>query len=503
MSKEMGICLNYFFSEQKNNKQVGTKKGTGRGGSLKAGYKNAYQNPDLVKQNEYQKKYGYGQTTGVQMNYINSKPNNKIRRNGSNEESSFKGNISGNNNFGQTNHNINSVYKEMQSFAHENKNSLAYKNNIGCSNSSGYIFDNEYNNNSGYKKNTDYFSGKKYDYYQLNYIYKYDYSEEKDSENFKKNKIYCGVKGLPNHGNNCFLNSTIQCLKHCFDFTKYIINEVVTSNGAFGEFKKLIENMCNNNSSFQPNVLGLKKAMIVYNPIYKDSEQHDSTIFFNDLLNALNSELSEGSDYDEDEDDDDDESFQVKYENCINKSKVNEYFSFFIKEITEFNCGEKMIDYQEYYYLDLPIFDENNREIKDIYTAMDKYTNKSYDTGKNTFICSKHQKREKSFSQNLFASLPEIFVISLKRVVNGQHIDHYLHYEEILEMGKYIQGSGKSTTYELFAEVLHYGSAYGGHKIAICKNFNTGIWYRFNDSSVTIEKSIISSNAFLLFYKRV
>ena len=70
-------------------------------------------------------------------------------------------------------------------------------------------------------------------------------------------------------------------------------------------------------------------------------------------------------------------------------------------------------------------------------------------------------------------------------------------------MSKYIKNYNKSTRYELFAEILHYGGAYGGHKIAICKNFNTGIWYRFNDDNVTKETNIISSNAFLLFYKRI
>ena len=116
--------------------------------------------------------------------------------------------------------------------------------------------------------------------------------------------------------------------------------------------------------------------MIFYNPIYRDNEQNESTIFFNDLLNALNSESSE----EPDDDEDDDESFQIKYQNCMIKSKVNQYFSFFIKEITAFDCGEKMIDYQEYYYLDLPIFDENNCAIKIIYNALDIDTKKSYDT---------------------------------------------------------------------------------------------------------------------------
>ncbi len=70
-------------------------------------------------------------------------------------------------------------------------------------------------------------------------------------------------------------------------------------------------------------------------------------------------------------------------------------------------------------------------------------------------------------------------------------------------MGRYVQRYNKSTKYELFGEILHYGSAYEGHKIAICKNFNTNIWYKFNDSIATLTSNIISRNAFLLFSKRV
>ena len=53
---------------------------------------------------------------------------------------------------------------------------------------------------------------------------------------------------------------------------------------------------------------------------------------------------------------------------------------------------------------------------------------KSYDTGKNALICCKDKIKESSYNHNLFPFLPEILVISLKRVVNGQHIAHYLEY---------------------------------------------------------------------------
>ena len=404
-----------------------------------------------------------------------------------------------------------------------NSSSIEYQsNNIRNSYANNYNYNNNYNNNyDKYNNNNQYnqyyqnynrneynykaSGGDSLNYYYKNYLDKYDYSSEINTENYQLHHIYCGTKGLNNKGNNCFLNSTIQCLKHCLIFTKYIIKESLSSYGAFGAYKTLIENMCNKNAD-NLNALNLKKSMVKYNNIYSDNEQHDSTIFFNDLLNALNDELSEETSFDGDNYDDasNDEEFQIKFAKHITKSKVNEYFSFFIKEMTVFDCGEKMVDYQEYYYLDLPIFDENNSKLSSLEEALNEYTKKSFDYGKNAFICNKHQKKEKSYNQNIFVSLPEILVISLKRVVNGRHINHYIDYSQRIDMSKYVHNIlHQSTQYELFAEVLHYGGAFGGHKVAICKNFNTNIWYLFNDSSVTVENDIISSNAFLLFYKRI
>ena len=394
-----------------------------------------------------------------------------------------------------------------------NNNRNSYANNYNYNNNYNNNYD-KYNNNNQYNQNYQNYNRNEYNYKtsggdSLSYYYKnydkYDYSSEMNTENYQLHHIFCGTKGLSNNGNNCFLNSTIQCLKHCLIFTKYIIKESLSSYGAFGAYKTLIENMCNKNTN-NLNVLNLKKSMVKYNNIYSDNEQHDSTIFFNDLLNALNDELSEETSIDGEEYDDalNDEEFQIKFAKHITKSKVNEYFSFFIKEMTVFDCGEKMVDYQEYYYLDLPIFDENNSKLSSLEEALNEYTKKSFDYGKNAFICNKHQKKEKSYNQNIFVSLPEILVISLKRVVNGRHINHYIDYSQRIDMSKYVHNIlHQSTQYELFAEVLHYGGAFGGHKVAICKNFNTNIWYLFNDSSVTVENDIISSNAFLLFYKRI
>ena len=67
-------------------------------------------------------------------------------------------------------------------------------------------------------------------------------------------------------------------------------------------------------------------------------------------------------------------------------------------------------------------------------------------------------------------------------------------------MDDYIVGNknNKHYIYELFAVNQYFEN---GKYTSICKNFN--IWYDFNDEifSQVKESNIVSSNAYLLFYK--
>lgn len=47
-------------------------------------------------------------------------------------------------------------------------------------------------------------------------------------------------------------------------------------------------------------------------------------------------------------------------------------------------------------------------------------------------------------------------------------------------MSKY---AGKNNVYELYSVLIHSGGAMGGHYYAFIRNFETGKWYKFNDSS--------------------
>jgi ubiquitin carboxyl-terminal hydrolase 4/11/15 len=62
-----------------------------------------------------------------------------------------------------------------------------------------------------------------------------------------------------------------------------------------------------------------------------------------------------------------------------------------------------------------------------------------------------------------------------------------------------------SLMYDLYAVSNHYGSLAFGHYTAYCKNYLTGVWYDYNDSSVSTLDNInevVSGAAYVLYYIR-
>lgn len=64
--------------------------------------------------------------------------------------------------------------------------------------------------------------------------------------------------------------------------------------------------------------------------------------------------------------------------------------------------------------------------------------------------------------------------------------------------------AGVPPVYDLFAVSNHSGGLGGGHYTAYGKNFNSGKWYMFNDSSTHEVQpgDVVTPQAYVLFYKR-
>ena len=130
------------------------------------------------------------------------------------------------------------------------------------------------------------------------------------------------------------------------------------------------------------------------------------------------------------------------------------------------------------------------------------------------WYCKNCKKHTQAYKKMELFYLPKLLVIHLKRFEsegssyrgyrcydkNGEVIDFPINNFDI---SQFVVGpQRKGIKYDLYAVSQHYGGCGGGHYTAICKNF--GKWYVYNDSSVhaASENDIVSSAAYVLFYRR-
>ena len=127
----------------------------------------------------------------------------------------------------------------------------------------------------------------------------------------------------------------------------------------------------------------------------------------------------------------------------------------------------------------------------------------------NEWLCKTCKNKVNAQKKLEFFYLPKILTICLSRFQKVG--DDYRKNEKFvdfpltgLDMNKYIMTKYKlNYIYDIFAVCEHYGSRYGGHYTAICKNYD-GSWYSYDDSdcSEAEEKDVCSKNAYVLFYRR-
>ncbi|KAE8147670.1 hypothetical protein BDV25DRAFT_159842 [Aspergillus avenaceus] len=123
--------------------------------------------------------------------------------------------------------------------------------------------------------------------------------------------------------------------------------------------------------------------------------------------------------------------------------------------------------------------------------------------------CKEHRRASKKFE---LWRTPDILVMHLKRFSASRgfrdKLDVLVDFPvEGLDMTGRVEApeDGKGLTYDLFAVDNHYGGLGGGHYTAYAKNFMSGQWNEYNDSSVSRPidpQSVVTPAAYLLFYRR-
>ena len=124
----------------------------------------------------------------------------------------------------------------------------------------------------------------------------------------------------------------------------------------------------------------------------------------------------------------------------------------------------------------------------------------------NEWFCDNCKKKQRAIKKLEIYNAPKILIIQIKRFSHNNKINTKVNFPLTnLDINNYILSKfNDNIKYDLFAVANHYGSLYYGHYTAICKNSLDNKWYEYNDSyiSETDESKVVSSNAYVLFYRQ-
>ena len=208
------------------------------------------------------------------------------------------------------------------------------------------------------------------------------------------------------------------------------------------------------------------------------------------------------------------------YKNTLDKAKIDlinyEMIVIFNKESKYINKKTFKLDEFDEYSLEYKIIkiEPNKEDEKEddgkmtLAKCLKKFCKEDQLEKGDEWYCPKCKKHVLAKKKMELFYLPKILIICFKRFVKDS-IKWEKNDDEVefpindMDMKEFVIGPDKEhSKYDLFAVSQHYGSTGFGHYTAVCKN--NGEWYSYNDSSCspTSENDVLSSAAYVLFYRR-
>jgi len=157
--------------------------------------------------------------------------------------------------------------------------------------------------------------------------------------------------------------------------------------------------------------------------------------------------------------------------------------------------------------------EEEEDEPIELETCLQLYTEKEQLGPDDLWYCNKCKDHKQATKKFDLWKLPPFIVIHLKRFsyknrYSRDKLETRVNFPLTgLDLSAHQLSSDANSpppVYDLMGVSNHYGALGGGHYTAFAKNFNTGHWYKFDDSHVSTvsEEQVCSSAAYVLFYCR-
>ncbi|KZC14564.1 PREDICTED: uncharacterized transmembrane protein DDB_G0289901-like [Dufourea novaeangliae] len=336
----------------------------------------------------------------------------------------------------------------------------------------------------------------------------------------------CGLNGLRNIGNTCFMNSVIQCLSNTRPLLEYLLNEqyladinVSTSSmkGALIKaFSQVIHELWEAGGDHVVNTTALKSQIQRFAPRFMGYSQQDAQEFLRYLLEGLHEDVNRVTVKPQPIHTDipdvyTDSQKAVESWKRYLRSEDSMVVDVFVGQLRSSlhctDCDHVSVTLDPFWDLSLPI-PARSGTVK-LSQCLEHFTREEVLDGDEKPTCSKCQMRRKCTKSFSIQKFPKILVIHLKRFSPMERFRGKLNVTVDfpltgLDLSAFAAPRVPGCTYNLYGVANHSGTTYSGHYTAYCKHPYSGEWHEYNDSRVSVvpARSVVTSEAYVLFYEQ-